>query len=438
MARDAFGLDITTTSDKAVSAWNAAIFDFLEARLSLGAQLKAALEADPEFLLALCFRGYFLMQLSTVETQGKVGELVARARTLAKGATKREQLHVAALEQWHKGALSQACRAWEEILVDAPLDLLALRLHHFASFWQGARQALRDAPASILGQIDEQTPGYGFVVGMLAFGLEENGDYASAERFARDAVERNENDLWALHALAHVLEMQCRHGEGAELLERPFGTWSDRNPFKDHVWWHAALFALELGRMERVLEIYDREVRIEEGGFYLDVQNAASLLQRLELAGVDIGERWDELADLAETRLDDHVIPFTDAHFMLALLGGGRIDAARNFIKSLKSFSKNGTGEASRVTGSVTVPLAEGLLAYREGKYGEASDALYALRHDLAPLGGSHAQHDVFQQIMIDAVTKAGKAGAARSLLSERLVLRPDNDWAQRRLAALN
>lgn len=438
MAKDAFGLDITTNSDDAVSAWNGAISDFLEARLSLGAQLKAALEADPEFVMALCFRGYFLMQLSTVETLGKVGELVVQAKVLAEGATRREQLHVAALEQWHQGRLSQACLLWEEILVDAPLDLLALRLHHFASFWQGARLALRDAPASTLGQMDEQTPGYGFVLGMLAFGLEENGDYVSAERYSREAVERNENDLWALHALAHVLEMQCRHGEGAELLERPFRTWADRNPFKDHVWWHAALFALEMGRMEKVLEIYDREVRIEEGGFYLDVQNAASLLQRLELAGVDIGERWDELADLAETRIDDHVIPFTDAHFMLALLGGGRIDAARNFIKSLKSFSKSGAGEAADVTGTVTVPLAEGLLAHAQGKYAQASDALYALRHKLAPLGGSHAQQDVFQQIMIDAVTKAGKTGAARSLLSERLVLRPGNDWAKQRLAALN
>jgi tetratricopeptide (TPR) repeat protein len=181
----------------------------------------------------------------------------------------------------------------------------------------------------VLGRIDEATPGYAFVLGMLAFGLEENGDYARAERFGREAVERNADDLWALHSVAHVLEMQCRHAEGEKLLDQPYGAWSDRNPFKDHVWWHAALFALELGGHERVLDIYDREVRAEESGFYLDVQNAASLLKRLELAGVDVGERWEALAELAESRIGDHVIPFTDAHFMLALVGGGRLEAAQ-------------------------------------------------------------------------------------------------------------
>jgi len=437
MAEDRLGLTITTDSDVALKALDGAVFDFLEARLSLGARLKEALEADPDCVMGLCFRGYFLMQLSSVQTLPKVAELIAQARSVSDRASERERMHVAALETWHSGSPSGACRIWEQILDQWPQDLLALRLHHFASFWRGARASLRDAPAAVLGRIDEAMPGRPFVLGMLAFGLEENGDYARAEKFGREAIERNENDLWALHAVAHVLEMQCRHAEGATLLEQPFGAWSDRNPFKDHVWWHAALFALEMGDHARVLEVYDREVRVDEGGFYLDVQNAASLLQRLELAGVDVGDRWEELADLAEGRLDDHMLPFTDAHFMLALIGAKRLDAARSYIASLKRFAASSGSEAARVTGEVTVPLAEALLAYGEGRYAEAGDGMHAVRHNLGPLGGSHAQQDVFHQTLIEAMTRAGRESTARALLAERNVLRPGSDWARDRLAAL-
>jgi len=437
MAQDALGLEITTGSQDAVTAWNSAVFDFLEARLSLGEQIKASLAADPDFVLALCFRGYFLMQLSSVSTAGKVAGIISQAQEHASDATLREQMHVRALEYWSQGQVSQTRKIWEDILVEAPRDLLALRLHHFASFWQGDRASLRDAPASILGQVENTMPGYGFVQGMFAFGLEETGDYARAEKFAREAIGRNEDDLWALHSFAHILEMQCRHKEGADLLERPFGTWSDRNPFKDHVWWHRALFALELGDFENMLEIYDKEVRVDEGGFYLDVQNAASLLQRMELYGVDTGERWEELADLAVTRLDDHVIPFTDAHFMLALIGGGRLEAARSYIGSLKRFAGRDKGEAAIVTGQVTLPLAEGLLAYGEERYGEAADALYALRHNLGPLGGSHAQQDIFHQLLIDAMMKAKRISIARTLLAERQMLRPGSSWVGERLNML-
>ena len=141
MAEDAFGLEVTTDSDEAAAAWSAAIVDFLESRLSASAHVKTALEADPHFVPALCFRGYFLMQLSTVQTAGKAAGVLKEAKAHAKGATAREQMHVAALEHWTQGRVGKACDVWEEILIDAPRDLLALRLHHFLSFWQGRKAA---------------------------------------------------------------------------------------------------------------------------------------------------------------------------------------------------------------------------------------------------------------------------------------------------------
>ena len=319
MIEDAYGLDLATDSDDAAASWNAAFADTLEHRLSAADHVKAALAADPEFVMGLCMRASMLLQIGSNGVHPKIAETLAKARAHENGATPRERMHIAALEHWLGGNLTRACAVWQEILDQWPADMMALKMHHNGSFWTGNRQGLASAPVAALETFGEDAPMSGFIMGMVAFGLEENGEYSQAEKYGREAVERNEDDLWALHAVAHILEMQCRQEEGRKLLNLPAGTWSDRNPFKDHLWWHSALFALEQGDISRVLELYDAEVRVDETGFYLDVQNAASLLIRLELTGVDVGTRWEELADLAQSRMGDHVMPFTDdphAYFM--------------------------------------------------------------------------------------------------------------------------
>jgi len=437
MTQDAYGLDLTTSSENAAASWSAAFADTLEHRLIAAEHVKTALEADPDFVMGLCLRASMLMQIGSKGVHPKIAETLSKARSLEKGVSAREQMHIAALEHWLAGNLTKACAVWREILDQWPADIMALRLHHNGSFWSGNRQELADAPIAALKALGEDAPASGFIMGMVAFGLEENGDYGQAEKYGREAVARNENDLWALHAVAHILEMQCRFDEGRGLLNQPTGTWTDRSPFKDHLWWHSALFSLEKGDTPCVLELYDTEVRVDETGFYLDVQNAASLLKRLELTGVDVGSRWEELADLATSRTGDHVMPFTDAHFMLALTGAGRNEAARDYLASLKDFARSGDSEICSVTDGVSVPLCEGLLAYSEGRYDVAADTLHELG-DLSPMGASHAQRDIFQQILIDAVMRAGRDAIARELLEQRNVLRPGSEWARIRLKSLS
>ena len=437
MYYDNAGLPVTSQSEAAVIAYDKSVSSLLEYRLDAGKHAKAALEADPQFPMGLCFRGYALLQLGTNQVTDKVRQAHAQARSASAGISAREQLHINALEAWMNGQIRTACRHWERILETSPEDLLALRLHHFMSFWQGHRARLRDIPASVLGRIDATTPGYGFALGMFAFGLEECGDYARAEQFGRQAVDINADDLWAIHAVAHVLEMQCRHREGTQWLNQPLDKWEDRNPFKDHIWWHTALCWLELGEVDRVFDLYDQRIRVDEGGFYLDLQNAVSLLMRLELDGTDVGARWTEVADLAETRLHDHNMPFTDIHFMMALTGSGRLQAAREYLRSLATFSREGNNDAAKVTARLTIPLAKSLLAFAEGDYAVVIDTLLEMRHEMTALGGSHAQQDIFTQILIESALRDGRTSLARSLLGERTQLRPGNEWAPRRIANL-
>jgi tetratricopeptide (TPR) repeat protein len=437
MTQPVYDVDLTTSSDAAADALRLAVAESLEHRLSAMDRVKEALEADPDCVMGLCMRAGMMLQIGSSQVHPKITETLTQAETHAAGATRRERMHVQALKHWLAGNLSRAGGVWQDVIDECPSDILALRLHHNSSFWTGNRDGLRKAPLQVFEQIGENVPASGFVMGMCSFGLEESKEYEEAESFGRKAVERNEDDIWALHAVAHVLEMQCRHDEGRKLLNQPFGTWFDRNPFKDHLWWHSALFSLESGDIDRVLKLYDREVRVDEKGFYLDVQNAASLLKRLELVGVDVGVRWDELADLAQSRFGDHVMPFTDAHFMLALIGAGRLDAARDYLASLRNFAGATDNQVADVTRKINIPLCEALLAYGERDYGDAADGLYTMRDDLYPMGASYAQHDIFRQITIDAVMRAGQAARARKLLEQRVAARPGSDWARKRLEQL-
>src|SRR3546814_18989297 len=63
---------------------------------------------------------------------------------------------------------------------------------------------------------DAGVPGYGYVRGLQAFALEETGNYSAAEVAGRDAISRNAGDVWAAHAVAHVMEMQDRPQAGVD------------------------------------------------------------------------------------------------------------------------------------------------------------------------------------------------------------------------------
>ena len=115
-----------------------------------------------------------------------------------------------------------------------------------------------------------------------------------AERTARRALEIEPKDGWAVHAVAHVMEMQGRIDEGVAWLQSREQDWAPDNGFAFHNWWHLALFHLDRGDIDRVLDLYDTAVHPEPAVFALALVDATALLWRLALEGVDVGDRWDE------------------------------------------------------------------------------------------------------------------------------------------------
>lgn len=433
--RDKRGLEMTIADGRALAAHEALTDAYLGFRLETGDCLRAAMKADAEAPLIQTMAGYIFHLMAMRPLVERAEAASAKATALAaEVGNDRERLHAQALACWCAGDLRGAVNALEAVLIEWPEDALALKLAHYLHFYLGDIAEHRDSIARVMPAWREDMPGYAAVLGMRAFGLEEAGEYADAERFGRRAVELDPTDTWAIHAVAHVLEMQGRHREGISWIERDVAAWDGKiHNFANHVWWHKALYHLELGDTDAVLDLYDNRYRADDSEDGLDIANAAAMLMRLKLRGVDCGGRWTDLADVVAAKTSEHLLPFNDLHYMLALVG-----AEHAAVDEMAAGMVGGDddGHWAGVYDDVAQPMARGLAAYGAGKYAEAVDCLAPVRYRWLAIGGSHAQRDIFQQVLIDAAQRAGQNKLARALLAERTAAKPNSADAWRRLAA--
>jgi tetratricopeptide (TPR) repeat protein len=414
---DINGLPLSTRAAAAAESYNRALASLLGNRADLSAHVTAVLEADPGFALGHCLRGFVMMLAFKRAFVGFASDAHRAAQELAPAATPREQAHVRALGHWLAGNLDGALREWEALLAAWPHDALALRLAHFNYFWTGRAADMRASLERVAPRWSEAMAAYPTLLSCLAFALEETGDYAAAERAGRRAVEIDPTDVWGTHAVAHVLEMQGRREEGVAWLAGFERHWEGKNNLVHHLWWHRAMFHLELRDTGAVLELYDTRFRNLSSplvaampDLYIDVQNAASMLFRLERQGVDVGARWNELADKAQARIGDCLSAFTLPHWMMALAATGREGAAELMLTSLRE-------NQSKVVREVALPVCEAVLAHRRGEHERAVLHMAPVLERLHELGGSHAQRDVLHQLFFDACLKSQRRAEARALL---------------------
>ena len=423
MHLDARGLPLSTASAKAAAAYDHLIAGYLTQRADTPARLTALLEADPDFALAHCMKGYFAM---LAFKQAVVPVAVQEARTaelLAAGATPRERTHIAALTAWAEGELDRTLALWELILRTHPHDVVAFRLAHFVNFWLGRPQDMVASVERLMPAWSEDIPGFATILACHSFAHEEAGNYLAAEPSGRRSIELDPGDLWAAHAVAHVLEMQGRRSEGIQWLTTLAPNWEGSHNLQHHLWWHCALIKLEHGDHAAVLELYDTRFRnlaapltVASPDVYIDVQNAASMLFRLQRLGVDVGDRWEELADKAEARIGDCLSAFTLPHWLMALTATGRTTAAERMIDAMRAFAK-GRGTVPPIVRDYVLPIAEAQLAHAAGRHAEAVALMRPVIGGMYRLGGSHTQQDVLEQLFVDAALKAGSTADVRLAL---------------------
>src|SRR5688500_6279997 len=239
---DAHG-NAATGNATAIALYDAALDRLLRFHPDVIALSGQLVSEHPECAMGHAMAAYLgLMSTEPADAEAARGS----ASSLRAGpATPRERAHLAAIDAWCTGDWHGAARLLDQLLLQWPTDVLALMFGHQLDFFIGDANNLRDRVGRSLLAFDPSHPHVGFVKGMYAFGLEEAGHYQAAEATGRAAVEAHPDDVWAVHAVVHALEMQGRVDDGIRFLSDRERDWGSGNIFTVQYWWHYSLFQIK-------------------------------------------------------------------------------------------------------------------------------------------------------------------------------------------------
>lgn len=425
---DSRGCPVSTRNAAAVAQYERALRLSVSYRLDPLAVIQAALEADPGFAMGHCLRAGLMIMATDRMTVPLLSESIEAVESLGRRANDRERAHAAAARSWLHGDFAGSIRRYGEILLDHPRDLLALQVAHVGDFLLGSSTMLRDRVAQVLPEWDTSAPGYNFVLGMYAFGLEETGLYSRAEDIGRRALGIDPIDAWGVHAVTHVMEMQGRIREGIDFLTSREQDWAENNGFAFHNWWHLALFHLDAGNVAQVLDLFDRRIRPAPSQVPLEMIDASAMLWRLTLRGVDMGDRWRALASCWEPFVEHAYYAFNDAHAVMAFVGAQRMDLARRTIAAMEQRA-SGDDTNAMMTRDVGLPLAHALVSFADENYSDVVRRLQSIRTIANRFGGSHAQRDLIHLTLVEAALRSDQIRLARALIAERTQLKPSSPF---------
>jgi hypothetical protein len=396
------------------------------------AQVEQAISSDPQFVFGHCLRAGLIVRADDHAARSK---LVASLKTIESQRPDQDDpawRHASAARAWLDGDQALAAERYGAIVIDWPLDILALTVAHALDFRLGNRRMLRDRVAQVLPEWDTSVPGYASVLAFYAFGLEENCQYRRAEKMARRALVLDPLHVGAIHVIAHVMEMQGRAREGLEFLAQTESAWRGTMSSAVHLAWHRALFFLETDDPTSALQVYDAQIANNRVPAISELTDASALLWRLQILNIGVGGRWRLLADRWEMQTLTRLRPFYVAHAMMAFAAAGRMKAMRRI------FNPMSTASSSFPEGELVVLFCKALFAFAHGDYASCVEQLTRVHQIAHHCGGSLAQCDLIHLTYTEAALRAQKASLARALVAERRAQKPAsrlNRILQRRLA---
>jgi tetratricopeptide (TPR) repeat protein len=433
MHTDPQGHPVTLSDARALDPFGRALHAFRTYRGDPLAPLDEALAIAPDFAAASAAKALILMTFFERRFARDALAVLDAAAPMLHHAQPRERALALAARQLAEGEWHRGVATLESILAEHPRDLLALQCAHLLDFIRGDSLNLRNRVSRVLPQWDESVPGYGFVLGMHAFGYEECNQYPEAEASGRRALALNPEDCWAVHAVTHVMEMQGRIDEGMAFLRAREKDWAtDDNGFAFHNWWHLALFHMDGGDHAAALAIYDR-ILAGAHAMALSRVDATALLWRLQLEGVDVGTRFEPLADAwaADLEAEGGFYAFNDFHAAIAFAATGRFEPTRRLRQALEASAWEPTANGD-MTRTVGLDASEAVIAFGAGDYARAIEKLQEVRDLSSRFGGSHAQRDILTLTLIEAARRADRPALAAHYAGERIVHKPASRWGWR------
>jgi hypothetical protein len=432
MHQDCLGNPLSAQRDATIRGIDDFVAGYLAYETRAERILRAA-DADPESCMANVYAGLLWMLLESPQGPGRATRYLIAAERVAASSNRREQLGAAVLRAWVDEDLALTLRLCDQVSDEFPCDLVMVKMHQYFEFNRGnapemLRVALKVAPAN---------SHIAYMHGMTAFAYEQCHLLEEAESEAGIALALRRKEPWAQHALAHVLLTRGRIDEGALFLEGMADTWTGLNSFMiTHIWWHLALFYLSQGREQRVLQIYDEHCWGVARDYSQDQVGAISLLARIEMAGIDVGTRWQDLAQYLTARRHDTVLPFLTLQYLYGLARAGRPEV-HALLDTVRRHANTAPAFVREVWQNVALPAGEGLYAHARGDHDLAWRRLSAVMPRMGEVGGSHAQRDLFGQILLDAAVNSGRFIAAQQILELRRMADADGVPVNTTLAAV-
>jgi tetratricopeptide (TPR) repeat protein len=417
MHEDRYGLPLSTASTAARDAYVEGVDCILAGIAGWEDALSRALEADPRFALAHVAQARGLFIAAQVP---QARDAARRARELAAGLTPREQAHVDVLALAIEGKAPDALAATREHVKAFPRDAMALApvTGVFGLIGFSGRHDREEELYALLAGL---APHYGddwWYRFVHAFAACESGRLDEAEPLAVRSLEGNPRCAHGAHVYTHVLYEKGEPERAARHLDAFLPSMAREGVMHCHLSWHAALLALELGRVERAWEIY--RANVHPGGAWGPPLNVAtdgpSFLWRSELAGESRRpDLWREVHVYVARSFPKAGIAFADVHRAIACAAMGDGDGLARLAGELRERLQSGRAPAGEVTGWI----AEGFDAYGRGDWDGAIAALARSLPHAVRIGGSRAQRDIVEHTLLAACLQAGRADTAKRVVAQ-------------------
>ncbi|WP_295519425.1 tetratricopeptide repeat protein [uncultured Pseudomonas sp.] len=430
-ATDRYGLPLSTSSS-AAEHYRTGVDLLLSLWPGAAASLERAIALDPDFALGWAARA----RLYLIDNQASAARsAIERAqRLVAQRGTERERSHVHVVQrlvagesaQALQGALDHAERWPRDIMIlGLPLGAFGLLAFSGRADHDQARVDLCDRHARHFAADDWWFQTY------HGWALGENGDVVRGRTLTERALERRRQNVNAAHALTHVLHESGASEEAARLIADWLPEYPRHGTLHGHIAWHGALVALERGDVQGALALYEAQVAPANStaGPLNRVSDNASFLWRLTLQRHEVlPALWQATADSVTGLFQQPGLPFADVHMAMLAAAMGDRSAVDARLNGLAARLEAGTLPA----GPVVALLCRALLAFAEEDYRGCIQLLEPVRADIARIGGSGAQRQVFEDTLLVALMRGGESAKALALLDERLHRRPsqrDERW---------
>ena len=221
------------------------------------------------------------------------------------------------------------------------------------------------------------------------------------------------------------MEMRGRQAGGIRFMNDRADLWGTSN-FANHLWWHTALYYLDLEQYDQAFSIFDNHLDSRrKGGNKYEELDAAALLWRLNLAGQSSGDRWTHLADKWEPSAQDTLYAFNDVHAMMTFVSDDRQDAQKALLSANERYVESASDANVAMSREIGLPFCLAMQDFKSENYGGCVDRLLPVRYMTHRLGGSFAQRDIIGWTLLEAALRSKRFDLALGLANERTALKP-------------